>query len=142
VCTVCEISLSGFVVWRRHESSEHFEDGGWLCSQCIGSSAALHSSKAALQDHNASVHSMKDYEVESDKHLVGKNWLQSYYCGFCVQIHKQNSMRTDAHDARHEHIASHFRDGKTISDWKHIRPPVILDRYFCTTPRPRSTRLY
>ncbi|KAM0395430.1 hypothetical protein ACHAQC_005284 [Fusarium culmorum] len=141
-CTFCCDSFKSKFDWARHEQSLHLSFQGWLCAP-FGSvvvSAVAGCSNCAycglinpttthLEDHNSNscensqIYTRKDHLVQHLRciHNVQDpppidSWKVegppiASRCGFC-------DLCMETWQERAEHLASHFRKGKTMDDWK------------------------
>ncbi|QRD94579.1 hypothetical protein F9C07_2286660 [Aspergillus flavus] len=152
-CTFCCDTFRRKHDWTRHEKSLHLNVDQWACAPYGGSVLSstgrnhcaycnlLDPTDDHLESHNHSAcrsaqeprfFRRKDHLVQ---HLRGfhnlkilptiENWkveppLVTSRCGFCDE-------KLPSWQARADHLASHFRQGLTMSDWKgdHCFEPAI-----------------
>lgn len=145
LCTFCADSFKTKYDWSRHEKSRHFNLDYWVCTPHGGidicALSGQHScaycnmpepSQAHLQSHNdglcklsgqSKFFNRRDHLVQHLRHVHGlsemipplDNWKIAgpslvSQCGFCSQIMKSWGERVD-------HLAEHFKQGKTREDW-------------------------
>ncbi|KAK7419217.1 hypothetical protein QQZ08_010929 [Neonectria magnoliae] len=156
-CTFCCDSFKSKYDWSRHEKSLHLSLEGWVCTPRGGTVLSpdtgrshcaycnvLDPTSEHLETHNYSlcqtgaqphVFNRKDHLVQ---HLRLAHQLETLpviddwkveappmvsRCGFC------NAMM-DTWQDRVDHLAQHFREGKTMDDWRgdHCFEPPIAAR--------------
>lgn len=144
-CTFCTDSFKTKYDWSRHEKSRHFNLEYWVCTPRGGIEICALSgqrscaycnmpepSQAHLQSHNDGlckingqskffnrrdhliqhlrhVHDLSDMISSLDDWKIAGPALVSQ-CGFCSQIMESWGERVD-------HLAKHFKQGKTREDW-------------------------
>ncbi|OAL47749.1 hypothetical protein IQ07DRAFT_514692 [Pyrenochaeta sp. DS3sAY3a] len=163
-CTFCCDTFKHKYDWARHEKSLHLNLEEWVCTPHGASvvlpltgrvhcayCSALDPTVDHLQQHNHSgctestsaprVFRRKDHLVQHLRLVHGLKTLPliedwrvetppiASRCGFCDE-----KMMT--WDARVDHLASHFRDGKTMVDWQgdHDFDPAITARVINSFP--------
>ncbi|KPM45567.1 hypothetical protein AK830_g960 [Neonectria ditissima] len=145
-CTFCTETFKTKYDWQRHEKSLHLSLEEWVCSplgptavhpekglQCVycgeanpdqshlcghNHDACLERSieertfhrKDHLQQHLKLVHASKYMEWPMEQWKITGREIQSR-CGFCGISLASWASRTD-------HLAEHFKTGKTMADWK------------------------
>lgn len=157
-CTFCCDTFKHKYDWSRHEKSLHLSMEEWVCTPHGGSvvlpltgrvhcayCSALDPSPEHLQEHNHSacaeqgsslrVFRRKDHLVQHLRLVHGLETLPliddwkvepapvTSRCGFCSDVLSSWNERTD-------HLAAHFRNGKTMADWQgnHGFEPDIMAR--------------
>lgn len=111
--------------WKRHENSQHFQQETFRCDlRNSDKTCGLHYYRAAqFENHIKHEHkSVRAEQIQStiERCKIGRNCQGQYWCGFCGEIKKLNTIRNHAWDERFDHIAHHFeRDEpkKHIGDW-------------------------
>lgn len=102
--------------WKRHENSQHFQQEVFRCV-C----GQFEHRKVALEEHLRERHKIvSENEIAQQVELltIGKNYLGTFWCGFCERIVKLKSQWNEAWDERFNHIANHFEEEKKqIGDW-------------------------
>jgi hypothetical protein len=157
-CTFCCDTFKHKYDWKRHEKSLHLNIEEWMCIP-HGSSvvlpltgrvhcaycSALDPTPEHLRQHNHSacsdgqatprVFHRKDHLVQHLRLVHGLETLPliddwkiesipvTSRCGFCQSM-------LNSWDERADHLAIHFRAGKTMSDWKgeHCFEPTVAAR--------------
>ncbi|OAL50487.1 hypothetical protein IQ07DRAFT_481661, partial [Pyrenochaeta sp. DS3sAY3a] len=157
-CTFCCDTFRHKFDWARHENALHLNLEEWRCTPhgavVIRSQTGrvhcaycdmldpkpdhldLHNHHACHNDQNAQhFFRRKDHLVQHLRHLhkldsmpMMDDWkvdtgVVSSRCGFC-------DIRLDSWEERAEHLAIHFRSGKTMLDWKgdHEFEPAVASR--------------
>lgn len=157
-CTFCCDTFKHKYDWSRHEKSLHLNMEEWICTPHGGSvvlpltgrvhcayCSALDPTPEHLQQHNHSaclegrstprVFRRKDHLVQHLRLVHGLETLPliddwkvestpvKSRCGFCDLTMSSWEERTD-------HLAAHFRQGKTMADWTgdHGFEPAIMAR--------------
>ncbi|KAH3994968.1 hypothetical protein HBI56_164030 [Parastagonospora nodorum] len=145
-CTFCCDTFKHKYDWARHEKSLHLNMEEWICTPHGGSvvlpltgrvhcayCSALDPTQNHLESHNYSAcqggHTTprtfrrKDHLVQHLRLVHGLETLPliddwkvhstpvTSRCGFC-------DARLDSWEERTDHLAAHFRSGKTMWDWK------------------------
>lgn len=105
--------------WFRHDSSQHFQIEMWVClhktatgQRCLDLSYNTQCFEQHLQTHEGTVPSE---DIKSSR--IGRNGQFQYWCGFCAQLQKLETVRSEAWHERAGHILDHFNKGCTPSDW-------------------------
>jgi hypothetical protein len=108
--------------WKRHENSQHFQLEAFRCAEVVPSGETcgqhIHREKA-FTDHLDS-HKLSPEDIQDRLHTckIGKNCLDSFWCGFCIRVVQLEARRNAAWDERFDHIARHFeKDTKSIDEW-------------------------
>ena len=134
--------------WKRHESSQHFQDEIWRCDQVytpanqpMGDSSVMTLSQSDCETSSPCAMVFYDYsEIAAhlaDKHAftddaeiervceqvrIGRNLCGSFWCGFCKQVRQLEHEGRKGWNERFDHIGHHFHpEGKNIKDWV---PPI------------------
>jgi hypothetical protein len=145
-CTFCCDTFKHKYDWARHEKSLHLNMEEWVCTPHGGSvvlpltgrvhcayCSALDPTQQHLESHNYSAcqggqttprtFRRKDHLVQHLRLVHGLDTLPliddwklesapvTSRCGFC-------DAQLSSWDARTDHLAAHFRSGKTMADWK------------------------
>jgi hypothetical protein len=144
-CTFCCDTFKHKYDWARHEKSLHLNMEEWICTPHGGSvvlaltgrvhcayCSALDPTQAHLEGHNfkacqgqttARTFRRKDHLVQHLRLVHGLDTLPliddwklesapvTSRCGFC-------DAQLGSWDVRTDHVAAHFRSGKTMADWK------------------------
>ncbi|KAF5597746.1 uncharacterized protein FSUBG_8396 [Fusarium subglutinans] len=144
-CTFCCDSFAKKHDWTRHEKTLHLDCDQWICAPFGGAvvSSATGRSTCAYcnildptehhlnSHHHSACHNSQQPHIFRRKdnliqHLRGFHQLEtlpilddwrtppppiSSRCGFC-------DLRLDSWQDRADHLAHHFRRGKTMADWK------------------------
>ncbi|KAJ5160516.1 uncharacterized protein N7482_007520 [Penicillium canariense] len=160
-CTFCCDTFKSKFDWSRHEKSLHLNLGGWACTPHGGATVSpvtgrihcaycncLEPSAEHLDEHNHSqcsdvtrtfrrkdhlvqhlrlVHSMEILPLLDDWKIGGQTITSR--CGFCDQ-------RLESWDQRADHLATHFRKGMTMHDWRgdHDFPPDVAAKITNSLP--------
>ncbi|KAL9049437.1 MAG: hypothetical protein Q9162_007223 [Coniocarpon cinnabarinum] len=129
--------------WKRHESSQHFQDEMWRCAQLCQPSAIAdpasiltlaqsdcESSDACAQvfherkelaEHLAVQHGFTDPDAigqACSEQQIGRNLCGSFWCGFCKKVRVLENEGRKGWDERFDHIGGHFHPGnRNIKDW-------------------------
>ncbi|KAF5022202.1 hypothetical protein F66182_5789 [Fusarium sp. NRRL 66182] len=156
-CTFCCDGFKSKYDWARHEKSLHLDLQGWRCTPFGGSVVSpdtgrshcaycsqldptpdhleTHNHDGCQNDEKPHVFSRKDHLVQHLRlvhHVKTLPIIDSWKvqgppiasrCGIC-------NIRIESWKERVEHLAKHFRDGKTMDDWKgeHCFEPHIAAR--------------
>jgi hypothetical protein len=157
-CTFCCDTFKHKYDWSRHEKSLHLNMEEWVCTPNGGSvllpltgrvhcayCSALDPTTEHLQQHNHSaclesrstprVFRRKDHLVQHLRLVHGLDTLPliadwkveslpvTSRCGFC-------NAALNSWDERADHLAAHFRGGKTMADWEgnHGFEPAVTAR--------------
>ncbi|KAI9886282.1 MAG: hypothetical protein M1823_001891 [Watsoniomyces obsoletus] len=112
--------------WKRHENTQHFQEELWRCQQVSEKhQSSLQCSenfktKAEFCLHLRQHHDITDavrLDDEAKKCHIHVNGQSHVWCGFCVRIITLKETGIRGVDARFDHIAKHFGQGKRIWDW-------------------------
>ena len=115
--------------WKRHESTQHFENETWRCEEHAPHSkilecAEIFHEQGEFVKHLRQRHSLDDPVIsrKCESGRVGNNYQTSYWCGFCRKIIPQKDKRgSEAQNERYDHIDDcHFKKGQHIDEWYSI----------------------
>ncbi|KAJ4363018.1 hypothetical protein N0V83_010136 [Neocucurbitaria cava] len=157
-CTFCCDTFKHKYDWSRHEKSLHLNMEEWICAPHGASvvlpltgrvhcayCSALDPTPEHLQQHNHLAHNVtdstprvfrrKDHLVQHLRLVHGLDTLPLIddwkiesmpvvsRCGFC-------NMTLNSWDERKDHLAAHFREGKTMANWRgdHGFDPAVAAR--------------
>jgi hypothetical protein len=124
--------------WMRHEKVQHLQLKAFRCDYANNSGQICgHYCHCGTQfrKHLEEAHNItsEDYiQTDFKRCMIGENYQDQYWCGFCRQILKLKGKHQAALKERFNHIASHFEKEKlSIDDWlcvKENRTKVDLRR--------------
>ena len=124
--------------WKRHESSQHFQEETWRCNQphqpegqsqtvsqsdleTITPCAEVFYQRNYLMQHLQEKHCIfKSEELNQicDSQRIGRHLLGTFWCGFCQEVIIEKHSGRAGWDERCDHIGRHFHpEGLKISDW-------------------------
>jgi hypothetical protein len=108
--------------WKRHENSQHFQLEAFRCAEMLSSGETcgqhIHREKAFTDHLESHKLSSEDVQARLRDCKIGKNCLDSFWCGFCNRVVQLEARRNAAWDERFDHIAHHFeREKKSIDEW-------------------------
>lgn len=116
--------------WKRHERDQHFQAENYVCQfvhhpgpgkaadathQCL-----THFGKEQLfrrhykDEHGETINEKDDPRIKASK--IGKNHLNTFWCGFCKKIIVLKEKLTKGWAERFDHIDAHFKTQK-IEEW-------------------------
>ena len=112
-CSFCDQVFSVKGNWKRHEEEFHEPQKQWSCPEtgCTRKFAA----ENKFRKHHREGHRSRNCNHNMDAAIISNFPPKSAWgCGFCAQP-------LGTWDARASHIAKHFEDGSTKSDWEFSR---------------------
>lgn len=150
-CTFCNLTFKSKYDWSRHEKSLHLDLEAWKCAPESGTTPTgekrcvyclqLEPTRQHLDEHNHRACVGMDRTFNRKDHLVQHlrlvhrladipplhEWRAQAppficRCGFCDQ-------RLNSWGERVDHLAGHFRQGATMSDWEggHEFTPAVAE---------------
>lgn len=103
--------------WKRHEQSQHEQQECWRCHKCY---EVFYHSQTHIINHLMERHGVKRVD-EATKQAKGRriarNYQGQFWCGFCDKIIFHEYHGVEAINHRFDHIADHFKNEKSSSDW-------------------------
>lgn len=116
--------------WKRHERDQHFQPESYVCqfTRTLEPGEAEDSTHQCLTPFPKEQPFKKHYEKEHAKQLrgshdprikaskIGKNHLNTFWCGFCKKIIVLKEKLTKGWAERFDHIDGHFKTQK-IEEW-------------------------
>lgn len=114
----CGESFTSSKDWHRHDSSQHYYNECWLCTEPSLSSSQPSSSSpclrvfyspSAYEAHLVFEHKMIELEHRTiEAHHLGPNASRRFWCGFCSAIIELTGARTEAWPERWRHLEAHL----------------------------------
>jgi hypothetical protein len=103
--------------WKRHEQSQHEQQECWRCHKCF--EVFFHHQNHII-NHLMDKHSVKRVDEatkQARSRRIARNYQGQFWCGFCDKIIFHDLHGVEAINHRFDHIADHFKNEKSSSDW-------------------------
>ena len=90
-------------------------------SFCIRICAITFYVRAKFIAHLWENHDLKNIDSEHLlKNHIDNNSQIAFWCGFCIKVVAFKQKGVQVFNERFDHIAYHFKEGKSINNWYHI----------------------
>lgn len=124
----CQKSFGSKNDWKRHETSQHYQQETWRCDEKINGATCtkVYFSADIARAHLTKMHKVTDPEAVERKieaRRINANNQSRFWCGFCREIRELTHKGVDGWTERFNHIDNHFM-GKgglmkqSITEWK------------------------
>lgn len=107
--------------WKRHEQSQHEQQECWRCHKCF--EVFFHHQNHII-NHMMEKHSVKRVDEatkQAKSRRIARNYQGQFWCGFCDKIIFHDLHGVEAINYRFDHIANHFKQEMSSSDWIELR---------------------